>query len=44
MKNSKEGAQTTLYTVLEDETKIVPGEYYSDCKVKESTPLSKDLE
>ena len=32
-KSPKEGAQTTLYGLLEEEKKIVKGGYFADCKV-----------
>jgi len=36
MKTPWEGAQTTLYAVLCDTTKVPPGSYLADCDVKES--------
>jgi NAD(P)-dependent dehydrogenase (short-subunit alcohol dehydrogenase family) len=33
-KNSKEGAQTTLYTIYETNDKLLNGGYYSECKLK----------
>jgi len=40
LKNSKEGAQTTLYCATQPN--IRPGEYYCDCKVAPSSLLSND--
>jgi len=40
-KDALQGAQTTLHLVYEDESKITKGEYYADCSVGYSTPVSK---
>lgn len=43
MKNAWQGAQTTLYTVMEEESKLVKGGYYSDCREMKSTDLTCSL-
>ena len=44
-KTPKEGAQTTLYGVLEDEDKIAKGGYFADCRVaKIKTEQCRDPE
>lgn len=42
IKTPWEGAQTTLYTVLEDDENLEKGAYYSDCKVMPSTAFTCD--
>lgn len=36
-KNVEQGTQTNLYCVLEDDSKLVKGGYYSDCKYTKTT-------
>lgn len=44
MKSPHEGAQTTLYTILEDASRLNPGDYYSDCKPATISEFGRDME
>lgn len=44
IKTPEEGAQTTLHCALDASAAQETGLYYSDCKVKKSSPLSHDKE
>ena len=44
MKNPKEGAQTTLYTVLGGSDEIKNGEYYADCALSKKNPFAHNPE
>ena len=43
-KTPKNGAETTLYCVLEDKLGKVSGLYYSDCRIKTPTRQAQDLD
>lgn len=42
VKSSREGAQTSIYAAVSDETREVTGQYLADCGVAYSSPASKD--
>lgn len=44
MKSPKQGAQTTLYTILEDDAKLKKGGYYSDCKQSQVSKFCQNME
>ena len=43
-KNSKEGAQTSIYCAVEESIAKDSGKYYSDCAEREPQPLAKDTD
>ena len=43
-KSSKEGAQTSLYTIYESTDKLVNGAYYSDCAEKTPTAEARNAD
>jgi retinol dehydrogenase-12 len=43
-KDMRHGAQTTLYTILEDERNLTKGGYYSDCKESWVTEFAGNME
>ncbi|KAH8277597.1 hypothetical protein KR018_001918 [Drosophila ironensis] len=44
VKTPKNGAQTTLYVALDPELQNVSGQYFSDCKIKETAPAATDVQ
>lgn len=43
-KNSKDGAQTTLYAALDPDLKNVTGKYFSDCTIKSVAPAGRNID